>query len=268
MKITTLKDGTKTKIFTKRELMEKLNFTDVEARIVMDYQKKLPVLLGTNDVDARALWEQLGQPQGEFNKWVKRKIIDKGFEESKDYVTIDKIVERKKTRGATVSKEYIITMDTAKNVAMMENTDIGRLVRKYFIKVEKALNDYEQWEIVRNPEKESYKQMCSALKERYMKYHHGKEPESREYSREADMLNESLLGYKAKEVRLMLDAKDKITREHLGSKVNKALDQLQILDTGLIIANMDFEKRKQVIKLTCLNKYGVFMQICNTKAKK
>ena len=34
------------KIFTKRELLEKLNFTDEQADIVMQYQKKLPILLG------------------------------------------------------------------------------------------------------------------------------------------------------------------------------------------------------------------------------
>lgn len=53
----------------------------------------------------------------------KRKIVEKGFVENVDYVTKDKIVERKTTRGATVSKEYYLTVDTAKNVCMMENTD-------------------------------------------------------------------------------------------------------------------------------------------------
>lgn len=60
MKIIKLQDGNRAKVFTKIELIEKLNFTDEEAKIVMDYQKKFPILLGTNDVDARALWEQLG----------------------------------------------------------------------------------------------------------------------------------------------------------------------------------------------------------------
>lgn len=264
MKVTTLKDGTKTIVFTKRELIEKLNFTDVEAQIVMNYQKKLPVLLGTNDVDARLLWEQLGQPQGKFADWVKRKVIDKGFEDNKDYNKLDFSVLRNqdlKHGGDRKSTEYTLTMDTAKNVAMMENTDTGRLVRKYFIKVEKALKNYEQWEMIRNPEKESYKQLCSAIKDNYKEFNHGKEPKSRVYSREADMINESLLGYKAKEVRFMLDAKDNVTREHLNIEVNKALDQLQILDTGLVIAKMDFKKREEIIKLTCISKHSHVKEI-------
>ncbi|MCT4542913.1 MAG: antA/AntB antirepressor family protein [Vallitalea sp.] len=253
MKITKLKDGNKTKIFTKKELIEKLNFTDQEAKVVMDYQKKLPILIGSNDVDARLLWEQLGQPQGEFNKWAKRKIIDKGFAENQDFFSFDKIVERE--IGATIRTEYTLTMDTAKNVSMMENTDMGRLIRKYFIKMEKALKDYEQWEMIRNPEKESYKQLCTALKDNYTK-RYGVEPDGREYSREADMLNILLLGYTAKDVKTILNSKDNVTREHFDIEINKALDELQILDTGLVISGIEFEKRKEIIELTCRGKYS------------
>ncbi len=37
MKIIKLQDGNRAKVFTKRELIEKLNFTDEEVKIVMDY---------------------------------------------------------------------------------------------------------------------------------------------------------------------------------------------------------------------------------------
>lgn len=261
MKIIKLQDGNRAKVFTKRELIEKLNFTQDEAKVVMDYQKKLPILLGTNDVDARSLWKQLGQPQGEFNKWVCRKIIDKGFEENKDFSKLDNFVDVENSNLKRPQTDYTLTMDTAKNVSMMENTDIGRLVRKYFIKVEKALKDYEQWEMIRNPEKKSFKEMCSVLKSKYMEKHNGIEPDREEYIKEANMLNQSLLGYKAKDIRKILVAKDKVTREHLNLQINKALDELQILDTDLVIANMEFEKRKEIIELTCIGKYAHIKEI-------
>lgn len=259
MKIVNLSDGNKTKIFTKRELIEKLNFTDVEAKKVMDYQKKLPILLGTNDIDARLLWGQLGQTQGKFANWIKRKVIDKGFEEDKDYTKLDftELGNQDAYHGGDrKSTEYKLTMDTAKNVAMMENTDIGRLVRKYFIKVEKALKDYEYWEMVRNPEKESYKQLCDAIKQKYIATHDGKEPGNYLYSNESNMINRFLLGCTAKEFWTIKDTRDNVTREHLNIEANKIIDKLQILDTGLVIAGIDFDRRKEIIELTCASKYS------------
>jgi len=38
--------------------------------------------------------------------------------------------------GKILAKEYIISVDMAKELAMLENSDIGKKVRKYFIRVE------------------------------------------------------------------------------------------------------------------------------------
>ena len=39
-------------------------------------------------------------------------------------------------------------------------------------------------------------------------------------------------------------------------KVNKALDELQTLNTSLLMSDLDFDFRKQIIKTTCKNKYS------------
>jgi len=44
-----------------------------------------------------------------------------------------KIVDAK--TGKVLPKEYVLSVDMAKELAMVENSDIGKRVRKYFIRV-------------------------------------------------------------------------------------------------------------------------------------
>ena len=70
------------KKFSKRQLLDQCGFNAEETQIILDYQKKLPILVENDNVegfciDARDLWKQLGEPQGKFADWVKRKITTK-----------------------------------------------------------------------------------------------------------------------------------------------------------------------------------------------
>lgn len=84
-------------------------------------------------VDARELHEFL-EVGKDFTSWIKSKLTKYGFEEGLDYyLTFTKIGERKNV----TKHDYKLKMDTAKEIAMVENNDKGRQVRKYFIEVEK-----------------------------------------------------------------------------------------------------------------------------------
>lgn len=83
-----------------------------------------------NAVNARDLWKKLGSGQ-EFANWIKGRICEYGFEEGKDF-----LINLSKSHGRP-SKEYIISLDMAKELAMVENNEQGRKVRQYFIEVEK-----------------------------------------------------------------------------------------------------------------------------------
>lgn len=84
-------------------------------------------------VDARELHEFL-EVGKDFTSWIKSKLTKYGFEEGLDYyVTFTKTGERKNV----TKHDYKLKMDTAKEIAMVENNDKGRQVRKYFIEVEK-----------------------------------------------------------------------------------------------------------------------------------
>lgn len=83
-----------------------------------------------NAVNARDLWKFLGSRQ-EFANWIKGRISEYGFEEGKDF-----LINLSKSHGRP-SKEYIISLDMAKELAMVENNEQGRKVRQYFIEIEK-----------------------------------------------------------------------------------------------------------------------------------
>jgi len=96
-------------------------------------------IIGTdevNSVNARDLYKQLEIKQ-EFANWIKTQINTLGLEENIDFFSFDKNVKRE--IGSTVKKEYIITIDTAKHIAMASRTPKGKEIRNYFISVEKKL---------------------------------------------------------------------------------------------------------------------------------
>ncbi len=262
-------NGVNVKVFEKRELTEKLRLSDEEIKLVMDYQKTFPELLqdGVEGfvIDARNLWTQLGNPQGDFSHWIKRKMIDKGFIINTDYSSFDKSVEREV--GGSSSKEYLLTIETAKHVSMMENSDKGKLIRKYFITMEKTLRNYEKWIEIREPQKAGNNEMKHLLNEEYLKTHKVTSSPIYVFSNDNDMLNMSLLGKKAKDVRELLDYEDKITREHFTSDINKALSELQTINSSLIISKMDFDSRKSIIQRTCNVKYSHIKDEFNSYVK-
>jgi len=86
-----------------------------------------------NSVNARDLYSHL-KVKTDFSHWIKRAIKKYDFVENEDYLTIDK------KDGRQILKDYIITLDMAKELAMTENNAKGKETRKYFIKCEKEFN--------------------------------------------------------------------------------------------------------------------------------
>lgn len=83
-------------------------------------------------VNARELWRKLGSRR-EFATWIKDRLQD--FTEGQDF-SLDKIVKRR-NHGGTTATEYILTLDTAKHLCMLERNEAGKKIRQYFIEIEK-----------------------------------------------------------------------------------------------------------------------------------
>lgn len=92
-------------------------------------------------VDARKLHERL-EINTEFAKWIKRRLEEALAIEGEDYIGFFPNLA-KTPKGGRPTKEYIISIDLAKNICMLERTEIGKQVRKYFIERDKQLSEIE-----------------------------------------------------------------------------------------------------------------------------
>jgi phage anti-repressor protein len=76
--------------------------------------------------------------------WIRRRIENYGFVEGEDYF-ISKMSKSKKMGRPTV--DYLLTLDMAKELCMLENNEKGKATRKHFIQAEKELRVYEKTRI-------------------------------------------------------------------------------------------------------------------------
>ena len=86
-------------------------------------------------VDARNLHVFL-EVGDHFRNWVKGRIEQYGFIENQDFVSF-----AEKSAKGRPSREYHLTLDMAKELAMVERNEKGRKARQYFIQCERSLHD-------------------------------------------------------------------------------------------------------------------------------
>jgi anti-repressor protein len=91
---------------------------------------------GDKVVSARELHEFL-EIKSKFADWMQRRIEEYGFVENHDFTVILK--NENNLNGGNKFKEYAISLDMAKELAMVERNEKGREARQYFIACEKEL---------------------------------------------------------------------------------------------------------------------------------
>lgn len=91
-------------------------------------------------VSGRQLHEALGV-KTKYADWFNR-MIEYGFTENQDFLLLKN--EQQTGRGGHNKVDHIIKLDMAKEIAMIQRTDKGKEVRKYFIQVEKDFNSPEK----------------------------------------------------------------------------------------------------------------------------
>jgi phage anti-repressor protein len=110
---------------------------------------------GSPVVNARDLYDFLEVGE-DFSNWLKRKIKKYGFIENIDFARIYFDINGKKMSYAKNSEsdnqwfekvyriEYALTLDCAKELAMVQNNERGKEARLYFIDVEKKYREIKE----------------------------------------------------------------------------------------------------------------------------
>ncbi|ELP0175240.1 antA/AntB antirepressor family protein [Escherichia coli] len=76
----------------------------------------------------------------DFSNWIRARLNEYGFVENLDYILFSPNLA--KTPGRR-RKDYHLTLDTAKELAMVERNEKGRQIRRYFIECEKKLRNMQ-----------------------------------------------------------------------------------------------------------------------------
>jgi anti-repressor protein len=90
---------------------------------------------------ARDLWDFLDKPYEKFTKWFDQ-YRQYGFEENHDYREL--CIKVHTSNGAEHDAiDYEITVDMAKELAMLQKSEKGKIARQYFLELEKKWNSPE-----------------------------------------------------------------------------------------------------------------------------
>jgi phage anti-repressor protein len=100
------------------------------------YMDLIKIDYTNNSVNARDVYYYLFGKDGgtDFSTWIGRTIARFGFIENKDFTTF-----LGKSSGGRKPIDYAVTLDMAKELAMITPNEKGKKVRRYFLKCEKIL---------------------------------------------------------------------------------------------------------------------------------
>ena len=100
--------------------------------------------LETQSVSARKLHEAVGSTE-RFSAWFKRQL-QYGFTENEDYTTVKTFTEVENNGGIQMREltDYVLSVDMAKHICIVQKNEKAKEVRQYLIELEKSWNEPQQ----------------------------------------------------------------------------------------------------------------------------
>lgn len=251
--------------FTEEELKQ-YGLPDDEIATILEYQALLPILQEENEnwISARLLHNQL-KVSRDFSNWMKKQIDDMELLENVDYKleTLSK-ANQNDHGGDRRSIDYLIQVSIAKEIAMIAGSKGGntsqklkkmsKLVRKYFIIIEKAFKNRTSWNKNRKNTLINCKELRGALITKREELLNGV-PEwitnGNLYSIEFSLLNTVILGMSATQYRKEHNiSPNEQIRNYFSENQLDDVERLERYDAQLIISQeiYSYEERKQILQ--------------------
>jgi anti-repressor protein len=115
---------------------------------------------GEKVVNGRELHEGVGNKR-QFADWIKQRLEEVEAVENQDFISISQNCE--KPNGGRPTIEYLIKLDTAKEMAMLERNEKGKEYRRYFIEVEKKFKQQSFDQSQLSPQLQMFNQMFQVM---------------------------------------------------------------------------------------------------------
>ncbi len=202
----------------KQNLVNKLGYTKVQA----DWYLKMAMLIKVEDdgtVDGRKLHEVLGSKR-QFADWIKQRIEKYGFVEDVDFVKLASQNCETKKHGGQNAIEYKLTVNMAKELSMIENNEVGKEFRKYFIMSEEIAHKAIGWENTRESNVIAHEELTATFKREFMDKHNGRQPQGWMYGQLQNDVYWIVFGVDANSMKEVLEIK------HYESIPNNVVQQI------------------------------------------
>lgn len=233
-------------------------FVRPENQNLQNFGEIIPVISGviggreTNIVSARTLHNALGVGR-DFTNWIKGRIEEYGFKKGVDFEVVKYLTSPNSASAKSrqqLAHDYLLTLNMAKELAMIERNDQGRAIRRYFIQCEEELQRsvpeiaarYRRQLKARISAANNFKPMCDALN--MARAEQGKTTQQHHYTNESNMISRIVLGGLTAKQWARINGYSGEPRDHMNAEQLEHLSYLESTNITLIDMGMEYEQRK------------------------
>lgn len=220
---------------------------------------------GTVAVSGRELHKGL-EIETQYTKWIER-MIDYGFEEKTDYIAISQ--KRLTAQGnETTFTDHIMTLDMGKEIAMIQRSDAGKNIRRYFIEIEKSyrqqkpLSTADQIKLIAQGNSE-LNERIDTVEDEITDIRENTKLDAGEYGAIAKAVSNKVAQIRYS---MEIDKDNKKANKELFQDINTEIKRVAGVSTRSQLKQKDFENVMELIKLWQPSQSTVFL-IRNNQSK-